>query len=346
VRKGTRSRLLAALTTVLVLPAIAGCATGGSDTNAPPDQIPRLTLGVSGVPPQFLNALSYTAKEAGHYTKSKIDVELKAFAGTATDPIRALQAGQVDAGWVVTPLVLSAIANGVELVAIQGMDVIDWLVASNDPAVTKCENLKGQTIGVDSVGGARYAALLPMLESCGLGPNDISTANVPASAGVEAIIAGQLTVGVLHIDEVAQIEDKLKKSLHIAVKLADFEPDQHYDVLVTTKATLQKKRDALVRMIAGNIRAARYMYDPSNLTEVAKIATVSGRSETVAAASMKRYLEMKWWPLNDAGLAQKKIDRTIELNVAVGSIPKDKAPAYGKVVDVSLYKEALALVDK
>lgn len=345
-RKGTRTRLFASLAVVALLPVVAGCSTDSNSGDPGTDQIPRLTLGVSGVPPQFLNVLSYTAEDAGHYDEAGVDVELKAFAGTATDPIRALQAGQVDAGWVVTPLVLSAVSSGIPLVAIQGMDVIDWLVGSNDPAVTKCEDLKGQTIGVDSVGGARYAALLPMLASCGLGPDDISTANVPASAGVEAIIAGQLTVSVLHIDEIAQIENKLKNTMNIVVKLADSEPNQHYDVLVTTKDTLAKKRDALVRMIAGNILAARYMYDPSNLSKVAEIATISGRTVDVAEAALKSYLEMKWWPLNEPGLTKQKIDRTIELNVAVGSIPKDKLPTFEQVVDTSLYEEALALLDK
>src|SRR5207302_10849423 len=139
------------------------------------------------------------------------------------------------------PTVLAAIAGGSPLVGVEGMDVVDWEIGSIDPAVKTCTDLKGQTIGVDTVGGARYNALIAMLSKCKLGINDVKTVNFPGAAGMNAQIAGQLQVHVDHIDEAHQIE-AAGKNVTIPVKLTDVDPYPHYDMLVTTDAKLAQTR--------------------------------------------------------------------------------------------------------
>ena len=86
------------------------------------------------------------------------------------------------------------------------MDVVDWEVGSIDSSIKTCADLKGQTIGVDTVNGARYSALAGMLSKCKLSISDVKTVNFPGAAGMQAQIAGSLKVNVLHIDEESQIE--------------------------------------------------------------------------------------------------------------------------------------------
>ena len=70
------------------------------------------------------------------------------------------------------------------------MDVVDWEVGSIDPSIKTCADLKGQTIGVDTVGGARYLALDGMLSKCKLSLSDVKTVNFPGAAAMQAMIAG------------------------------------------------------------------------------------------------------------------------------------------------------------
>src|SRR5260370_36465960 len=57
---------------------------------------------------------------------------------------------------------------GVDLVAIYGMENPDWLLGSTDPKAARCQDLKDQAVGVDSVGGARPGALEQLIPACGL----------------------------------------------------------------------------------------------------------------------------------------------------------------------------------
>ena len=91
----------------------------------------RLLPPVPGIPPVFLGVRPYVAQQRGYYKKWGADVELKGFT-TGTDALRAVQAGQIDLAWAPTPTALALISKGAPLVAIEGMDVVDWEVGSID----------------------------------------------------------------------------------------------------------------------------------------------------------------------------------------------------------------------
>ena len=203
--EGTHKVLLTTIVTaiaVAVAATIASAAPTASRACKPGNEI---TLGIPGIPPVFLGVRPYTAEKQGFYSKYCATVTIKPFT-TGTDALRAVQAGQIDAAWAPTPGALSAMARGADLVAIEGMDVVDWEVGSIDPSIKTCADLKGQTIGVDTVNGARYNALAGMLSKCKLSISDVKTVNFPGAAGMQAQIAGSLKVNVLHIDEESQIE--------------------------------------------------------------------------------------------------------------------------------------------
>ena len=76
--------------------------------------------------------------------------------------------------------------------AIYGYEHPDWLIGSMDPN-KKCEDVKGQPVGVDSHGGARSIALDQLLRSCGLAAEDTQQVAMSSNVGT-AMISGQLQV--------------------------------------------------------------------------------------------------------------------------------------------------------
>jgi NitT/TauT family transport system substrate-binding protein len=345
VRHGWTVRL-AGLTAIAALAVLAAAgASGAKPTEKAAARAGTITLGLPGIPPVFLGVRPYVASQGGYYKHWGADVTLKQFV-TGTDALRAVQAGQIDAAWAPTPGALALISRGAPLVGIEGMDVVDWLVGSIDGSVKTCADLKGQTIGIDTIGGARYAALQAMLTKCKLDIKDVKTVNFPGAAAMQSMIAGQLKTSVLHIDELSQIEKSTGKGVNVQVRLTQVDPYQHYDMLVVTRDSIKQHYYDYVHMLAGDIAATRYMYNPKSIAKIAKIATITGDDEQVSASALKRYIEMKWWPLDKSGLGEARITRTIGLNVKLGNISPSANLTWKGVVDTRMWKAAFNLVNK
>ena len=339
---GARLSKLACLAGALVAlgaSAAVAAAAPGHHTVARDNTI---VLGVPGVPPVFLGVMPYTALEQGYYKKYGVNVQIKGFT-TGTDAVRAVLAGQADAAWSPTPFALTLISKGNALVGIEGMDKVDWLVGSNSSSVTTCADLKGQNIGVDSIGGARYQALQAMLTRCKLTVQDVHPVVFPGNTAIQAMLAGQLHVSVLHLDDLAEAASQGAKITKV-VTIAQTDPFQHYDMLVTTRTNLQAKRALFVGLLKGDIQAIRYINNPKAMNRVASIATVTGHSEAVAKTALQQYIALKWWPLNKSGLGVAPITRTIFENVKLGNISNGNPPSWKDVVDTSVWKQAYKAV--
>lgn len=341
-RRTSKVLLSAAVTVVAVAAATSVAAAKPATATKACTPSNPLTLGQPGLPPVFLGVRAYTADKEGFYKKYCANVNIKQFT-TGTDALRAVQAGQIDAAWAPTPTALSSIAKGADLVGIEGMDVVDWEIGTIDPSIKTCADLKGQTIGVDTVGGARYLALSGMLSKCHLTLNDVKTVNFPGAASMQAMIAGSLKVSVLHIDEEAQINKLRNQDVNVLVKLTDVDPYQHYDMLVVQKSSIKAHYYDYLKLLAADIATTRWMYEPKNLDAVAQVGTITGITQDIAKGAASKYLKIHWWPLNNPGLGQSRITRTIGLNVKLGNIPNG-AVTWKSVVDTRMWKAAYKLV--
>jgi len=304
----------------------------------------KLSLGLPGVPPVFVTVLQYVSRDAGFFKKYGLEVELRNF-DSGTVAARAVQTGDIDISLSPTPVVIGITSNaGVDMVAIEGNENTDWLIGSLDGKTNACADLKGKSIGVDTINGARSTALHQMMAPCGLKASDIQEVALGSNVGM-AMVAGQLAVGVLHIDDVPVVEEKSKKKMHFVTTMHEVNPLNHYMVLTTQRATLTKKRDAMVRFVAANIEASRFMKDKKNWDKVAQIATVTSHTPSEAKAALEKYLQMEFWPVDKDGLNEKNVQAAINIQVKTGAIREGKTPiAYDKLVDASVYRDAMALV--
>src|SRR5947209_7283398 len=246
--RGRMAKLAVLLAAVVALGVSATAATAAPKAH----KLTTITLGVPGIPPVFLGVMPYTALEQGYYKHFGLDVQIKGFT-SGTDAVKAVQAGQIDLAWSPTPFAMTLISKGVPLVGIEGMDKVDWLVGSNSSSIQTCSDLKGQNIGVDSIGGARYQALQAMLTKCGLTIGDVKPVVFPGATAVQAMLAGQLHASVLHLDDLAEAASQgtpIKK----VVTIAQTDPFQHYDMLVGLRDNLAAKRSAIIAFLKADIQ--------------------------------------------------------------------------------------------
>src|ERR1700757_1143833 len=166
---------LTLVTAVMVVTgaALAGCSSSsGGNTSSSGGASESIVLGSPGVPPVISGLLPYIAEKQGFYKKYGVNVTIKSF-DTGTDATRAAPTGQIDAAIMPPAQLITLASQGTQVVGIQGQEFPDWVVDSTDPSVNSCTALKGQTIGVDAIGGIRYIALSQMLKTCGLSINDV-----------------------------------------------------------------------------------------------------------------------------------------------------------------------------
>jgi ABC-type nitrate/sulfonate/bicarbonate transport system substrate-binding protein len=255
--------------------------------------------------------------------------------------------GEIEASLTPTPLVVSQVSNAdVPLVGIWGMEHPDWLIGATDQGGS-CAGMKGQPVGVDSVGGARSIALKVMLiGGCKMQIDDVQQVALGANVGA-AMVAGQLKYGVLHIDDVPVIENETKRPLKTIVLQKTSRPVDHYLLLIVRKDKLAQNRDALVRMLAALIDAERFMRDPANGAKVAQAAAPTGRTPDFAAKALKVYLDMEFWPHEKDGLTRTNFEAVGKGQKAVGNIKPDKEPSpYERLVDPTLWRDAYTMAGK
>lgn len=321
-----------ALLTVVAAPAFADA--------------PKIVLAPPGIPPIFISIVTFVAQEQGFFKQYGADVELRQF-DNGTAAARAVVAGDLDAAMSSTALVISQIANAnVNLVGIYGFPKPDFQVGTTNAAKATCADLKGQQVGVDTPGGARSIALKQILATgCHMSLDDVQQIALGSNTA-EAMIAGQISYGLLHLDDVPDIESHGKKVTVIKTLLGS-DPIAHNLVIVVRKDRLAEKRDGFVRMVAGLIAATRYMEDPKNADRVATIAQVTGRSHDLALGALQGYLKYGLWSGTDDGMGQKQIEGYIAEQVKAGNIKDGKTPpSYAQLVDPTIWRDANALVAK
>jgi ABC-type nitrate/sulfonate/bicarbonate transport system substrate-binding protein len=306
----------------------------------------KLRFGViAGPPPIFAAVIGYVAHEQGLFKKYGVDVELKSpESGTAA--ARALVSGDIEVAQAPSALTVNQISNAdADVVALWGMPHPSHVLVTTDPKAT-CKDTVGQPVGIDVVGGARANSLRLILASCGVKIEEVQQISLPSTATMQAMVADRMKFGVMHFDEIPVIEQQ-GKPVKIIARLVDVDPSSHFLVITARKSEVAKNRDSYVRFIAGIIDAARFMKDPKNAERTAEIATITTRTKEQAKAAFAFLNPLGYWPADDDGLDQTKLEAVIATMVKIGSIrPGKTAVSYDRLVDRSVWRDAAALVDK
>jgi len=332
-------RIVAISTALCVMSAVAPVTAVAADT--------KIVIAAPGIPPIFASIILYVADKEGFFKKYGANVEIRPF-DTGTAAARAIIAGDIEMAMSPSALIINQVSNtGVGLVAIYGLVNSDMVLASVDPTKTSCKDVVGQPVGVDTVGGARSIALRTMLAGGCPGVTIDQAQQVALSSNVgSAMIGGSLNFGVLHLDDVSTVEAAGKK-VNLILTISKTNPNGHYLVFVVRRDKLKANRDAYVRAMAALIDAARFIHDRKNADRVAADAIITGHTAAVAKATIKPLLDINYWPIDDDGLDQPRLERLIALMKKIGNIKPEKEPVnYDQLVDQTVWHDAIELTKK
>lgn len=316
--------------------ALAGLAAGAALADEPT----KITVTAVGRPPISSNTFPDVAMAEGYFKDAGLDPTMRWFQ-RANDTAKAILTGDADVGWTASVVGLNLMASGAPVVAIAGMNTQDWIVASDDPSVTSCENLKGQTVAADGINNARYLFLGQLAATCQVGLADMQLLNVANAALVKAGIAGQVNTAVFHVDELAQVEFKSGKSWHVLPAPASIAKGLHYGMILTTKKEVAENREALVRFLMVWIRTQRFMSSPDQKAAFAAIMADAVKVDPKVATNAIDGLQAIHYWADGEGLDKGQMASQIDQLVKIGTIKPETRPAYEAIVDTSLYAEAV-----
>ena len=317
---------------------------GASGANAA-DAV-KLSVSAIGRPPIFSNTYVDVGEAMGFWKAAGVDVNFRWFQ-RGSDTAKAALTGDVAVGTTSSQAAMNLIASGAPVVAITGMNSQDWVIASDDASVKGCKDLKGKTVAADGINNARYLYLGAVVATCGLKLSDMSLLDLANAPLVKAGIAHQVHNGVFHVDELAQVEYKTgKKWTHLEAP-AEIKKGLHYLMLIANKKAIADNREGLIRFLEGWIMTQNFMASQSPADKVA-FATVAAHASQidfgVALSAINTYHSIGYWENND-GLDEKQIKSQLDQLVQIGSVKAAQKPSFDKIVDKSLYAEALKRVE-
>ncbi len=336
-----RRTIVAALLAGAAIAVPAATPAGAAET-------PKVVIGIPGIPPIFSSVIAYVAQDEGFFKKYGGDVELRPF-DNGTAAARAVAAGDLDASFSGTNVVVFQIANaGIPLKAIYGFPHPDMALATTEARHATCKDLVSQQVSIDTPGGVRSLALKAMLANgCHMSLDQVQQVAMGSNTA-SAMASGQLKYGVVHTDDIPDIEVRGHKKVYIIQRLSKTNPDTHYLVMTVRQDHLAKNREGYVRAVAGLIAAGHFMADPKNNAAVTKIASAhTGREPQIASAAIKGYLDIGVWTVNDDGMNKDQITKYLQILAKSGNIKEGKTPpTYDQLVDASIWRDAEALVKK
>jgi ABC-type nitrate/sulfonate/bicarbonate transport system substrate-binding protein len=307
----------------------------------------KLASSAIGRPPIFSNTFADVGEALGYWKKVGLDMSFRWFQ-RGTDTAKAVITGDVQVGYTATPVAVNLIAAGAPIVIVAGMPNQDWIIGSDTPSVKGCKDLKGQTVAADGINNARWLFLKSVAESCGLKLTDMTPIDLANAPLVKAGIAGQVHTAVFHVDELAQIEFNTKKNWQLIPVPPSIKEGLHYGSVLASKKAIADNRESVVRFLEGWIMTQKLMSStkPADMDEFAKIAAKAGSFDVgVAKGAIESFHKINYWVNND-GLDEKQMMGQANEMVKDGLLKPDAKPSYDKLVDKSLYAEALKRVEK
>ena len=343
-RKVKRSGLWAGKTLLGAMLALSAATMFGAAGAKAADAV-KLSVSAIGRPPIFSNTYVDVGETLGFWKAAGVDVNFRWFQ-RGSDTAKAALTGDVAVGTTSSQAAMNLIASGAPVVAITGMNSQDWVIASDDPSVKSCKDLKGKTVAADGINNARYLYLGAVVATCDLKLSDMSLLDLANAPLVKAGIAHQVHNGVFHVDELAQVEYKTgKKWTHLDAPPA-IKKGLHYLMLIANKKAIADNREGLIRFLEGWILTQNFTasHAPANKVAFATIAAHASQIDfDVALSAIGTYQSIGYWENND-GLDEKQIMSQLDQLVQIGSVKAAQKPSFDKIVDKSLYAEALKRV--
>lgn len=243
--------------------------------------------------------------------------------------------------------VFPAIERGAKLKIIAAASFAPSLsLFTSKPYVKSLKDLEGRTVGTGSLGALLHHLTVALLKKNNVDVSKVKFVNIGSSGDVfRATVAGTVDAGTGEssiIDDMSHYPNtRLVPGGNMTLEL----PEYTYQASWTSDRVLEAKRDVLVRCLAAQAKLYRFLHDPNSKDAFLKArASVLPKSPPADALAQWNYIQ-KYKPFaTELMMSDERLAYMQQLNVDVHVQHTVLKPE--RVADMSLVKEALALVAK
>lgn len=263
----------------------------------------------------------WLAEDMGLFGKYGLDFDAVFIRG-APVLVAALAAGDIQVGSTGGSATLAAVAGGQDLKIIASFGSRNNFDLMAQPNLKRPEDLRGKRIGLTSIGGTTWMALLLWLEHFGL---DAQRDNMQLQAlGEQALTVQALEAGIINAAVLDGINSSKIKPKGFTV-LGEYSELKHPFVsqaLVVQKSFLERRGDALEALLKAEIEAVAFIVAPKN--KPAAIKTLMRRMKINAAAAEEGYVDL-------LRVLERKPLPSVEGMVNIQRLMKARNPKIGAV---------------
>lgn len=257
-----------------------------------------------------------------------------------TNTTRAVLSNTIPIGRINPDYVIDAMEKGAKVKIISGaMEKIPYDVVAR-PEIKSGADLKGKTVGVDSLTGGTTLMLREVFEKAyKLSDKDYKLLVVGTSPDRYAALKG----GSVHVTFMGP-PFNLRARREGFTKLTTFHehlgPIQ-FVVQFANADYIKSNRSDVIGFIKGMAEATRWLYDPKNKEEALAIYIKILKSTREAAEADYRFMieEFKPFPV-DGAVNKQAIEKTLDLRIKSGKYEGKKIPSHLTYIDTTLVEEA------
>lgn len=280
----------------------------------------------------------YVGQRKGFFAKEGIELQIVGLRGVQYQ-IEELDKGNVDVSHTATPYLIQAALNGSPSVAIVGgpANTIFSMIAK--PEIKSYADLKGKLIGMSLPVDTISIASRMLLEKHGLKEPAFRTKElIGTPIRAKCLMDGECdAVPLGQPDDIVFTQkgySKLGDSMEVI-------PVLQFNVIAARRDWAEKNKDVATRFVRAFGNAYKFMRDPANREEVAKlIMETTGAPEDVARAMLAFYYEPDRGVMpKQAEISMPGMAKVIELLGQTGDL-KPPLPPAERFVDLQYLKAA------
>jgi ABC-type nitrate/sulfonate/bicarbonate transport system substrate-binding protein len=243
---------------------------------------------------------------------------------------------------------LAAIEKGAALRILAGASIRgQQALFSKNPAVQHVKDLEGRSVGTGAIGAQLHQVVTALLLKKGVDVKKVQFVDIGSSGDVfRAVVSGRVDAGNGQADVLGSLD---RLGVHM-VQDGDYAvelPEYTWQASFSSLETIKDKRDSLVRTLAAYCKAYRYVQNAGSKDDFVKAQLTALNSKnpaeaTAGAITQWNYLQTRKIYAEDLVLSPERVQYMQELNMSLGV--QKKIMPYDQVVDVSLAKEAVAML--
>lgn len=324
---------------IAALVVIADLIFSGGAVLAQETKLTSLKLGGGS----FVTAI---AQANGMFAKYGLRIEIpRSVTGGSEEVRRGLAAGELD-------LADYGVDNAIAMVENSGVDVI--VVAATDytptelmaqPEIKTLADLRGKTVLVDAPNTQNALALKKILTSAGLnaGVDYVMQEAGGTGARVAAMLKEKHFAATMAAGQTA-VQARQGGLVSLATTANIFGPTLRYGVF-TRRQWARQNSELLVRFLAAQIEALRWIMNPLNKNEVIDVVAKQAKLPRELAGQIHDQDMSANGLAKDAAIDVERLSNVLKFRAEVEGSWGGKAPAPDRYYDASYHAKALALLN-